>query len=94
MCAVENEDLQTYLVDQFDYTFFPCVQETTIKISSDLIEDIEVFGSVDHDVKYPVEGNTFTVTKMKSGFPSALTLNKRGKVEMKGGLIMVKFKPK
>lgn len=53
-----------------------------------------MFGSVDHDVIYPVEGNTFTVTKMKSGFPSALTLNKQGKVETKGGLILVKFKPK
>ncbi len=31
---------------------------------------------------------------MKSGFPSALTLNKQGKVETKGGLILVKFKPK
>ena len=40
MCAVENEDLQTYLVDQFDYTFFPCVKDTTIKIKSDCIKDI------------------------------------------------------
>lgn len=31
---------------------------------------------------------------MKSGFPSALTLNKQGQLEMKGGLILVKFKSK
>jgi len=49
---------------------------------------------VDHDVKYEKEGNCFTVTKMKSGFPSALTINKQSKPEMKGGLILVKFKPK
>lgn len=30
---------------------------------------------------------------MKSGFPSALTLNKQGQIETKGGLILVKFKP-
>jgi uncharacterized protein YegL len=94
LCAVENQDLQTYLVDQFDYTFFPCLQDVLITIDSQSISDIEVFGSVDGDVKYPVHGNTFTVTKMKSGFPSALTLNKQGRLEMKGGLILVKFKPK
>jgi hypothetical protein len=69
------------------------VEDTIISLRSNLIEDIEVFGSVDHDVKYEKEGNCFTVTKMKSGFPSALTTNKQGKVEMKGGLILVKFKP-
>ncbi len=91
LCAVENEDLQTYLVDQFDYTFFPCVQDTTITITSQDIDQIEVFGSVDSDVKYATSNHTFTVTKMKSGFPSALTLNKQGQVETKGGLILVKF---
>jgi len=80
LCAVENEHLQTYLVDQFDYTFFPCVQDTTITIKSNSIADIQVFGSVDSEVKYAVEGNVFTVTKMKSGFPSALTYNKQGKL--------------
>ncbi len=72
MCAVQETDLQTYLVDQFDYTFFPCVQNVKITIKSQAIQSIQVFGSVDHDVAYPVEGNTFTVTIMNSGFPSAL----------------------
>ena len=40
MCAVEEQDLQTYLVDQFDYTFFPCVQDVTIKVESESIEAI------------------------------------------------------
>lgn len=31
---------------------------------------------------------------MKSGFPSALELNKKGEIETKGGLILVKFVPK
>jgi hypothetical protein len=35
MCAVNNSDLQTYLADQFDYTFFPCVQNVTISIVSE-----------------------------------------------------------
>lgn len=26
-CAVENQDLQTYLADRFDYNFFPCVRK-------------------------------------------------------------------
>jgi len=54
LCAVQDQDLETYLVDQFDYTFFTCVEETAITISSDIIKSIEVFGSVDYDVKYPV----------------------------------------
>lgn len=54
LCAVEDSDLQTYLVDQFDYTFFPCIQDTVITIKSDSIEEIQVFGSVDHDIKYNV----------------------------------------
>lgn len=53
-----------------------------------------MFGSVDHDVKYEVEGNNFIVTKMNSGFPSALEKNKMGNIETKGGLILVKFDPK
>ena len=81
MCAVEEKDLQIYLVDQFNYTFFPCVQDITIRSQS--IKGIELFGSVNHDVNYPVEGNSFTVTTMKSGFPSALTHSKKGKLGMK-----------
>lgn len=54
LCAVENSDLQTYLVDQFDYTFFVCVQDVLITVESEDIEGITVFGSVDHNVKYPV----------------------------------------
>lgn len=91
MCAVEESDLQTYLVDQFDYTFFPCVQDVHITLQSQFIEAISVFGSVDHDVTYPVEANTFTVTKLASVFPSALSLNKQGHLQTKGGLILVKF---
>jgi hypothetical protein len=25
-CAIKDSDLQTYLVDRFDFIFFPCVQ--------------------------------------------------------------------
>ena len=42
-------------------------------------------------MKYPQEGSNFTVTKMRSGFPSALLTNKLGEVETKGGLILVKL---
>ena len=47
MCAVDDEDLQTYLVDQFDYTFFPAAQNISIAIQSPSIESIKVYGSVD-----------------------------------------------
>lgn len=94
MCAVNNSDLQTYLVDQFDYTFFPCVQNVTISITSEDVQDIQVYGSVDHDVRYSPEGDRFTVTKMTTGFPSALNISKTGETETKGGLILVHLKPK
>jgi hypothetical protein len=71
-CAVENQDLQTYLADRFDYNFFPCVQKVEISIESGQVDSIEVFGTVDSDTKYKKEGNKLTVTKMRTGFPSEL----------------------
>lgn len=93
LCAVEESDLQTYLVDQFDFTFFPCVYDVNISVTSANIESIKVYGSVDHDITYLKEGNSFIVTKFSSGFPSALEINKSGAVQTKGGLILVKFIP-
>lgn len=63
-CAVENEDLQTYLFDRFDYNFFPCVKKVQIEIESEEIESIEVFGAVDSKRKYQKQGDKMTVTKM------------------------------
>lgn len=51
-CAVEEKDLQTYLSDRLDYTFFPCVQDITIKLQSDKITGIKVFGSADEERTY------------------------------------------
>lgn len=51
-CAVKNSDLQTYLADRFDYTFFPCAQDITIKLTSHNINKIEVFGSPDEEKPY------------------------------------------
>lgn len=51
-CAVENADLKTYLADRFDYTFFPCAENITIKLISDKITGIKVYGSADEDQTY------------------------------------------
>ena len=93
-CAVENEDLQTYLADRFDYNFFPCVKRVHIGIESEEIESIEVFGAVDSKKKYEKDGNKLTVTKMETGFPSDVQTNKKGLVETQGGLILVKLRLK
>lgn len=92
-CAVEDKDLDTYLVERFDYTFFPCVSDVKIKISSNGIKDIQVFGSPDYRLKYAKEGGDFIITKMKSAFPSDICYNKAKQLETLGGLFLVKFFP-
>lgn len=91
LSAIDDSDLQTYLVDQFDYTFFPCAQNIEINIISDCIEKISVYGSPDWKTMYEKIGNKFTVSKIKSAFPSDLQRKKNGDVETRGGLILVKI---
>ena len=74
-CAVENSDLQTYLADRFDYTFFPCVANAKIYLHSDQINSISVYGSPDSEIDYGKENGAFVVTKLSSCFPSELNLN-------------------
>lgn len=78
--AVEDEDLDTYLVERFDYTFFPCVTDVQIRIASKDIKSISVYGSPDYRAKYQKEDGDFIVTNMKSGFPSELSYNKAKKL--------------
>lgn len=92
--AIENSDLQTYLADRFDYTFFPCAQNIKIFMDSEQIESIKVYGSPDSEVKYLKEDGSFVITKLSTIFPSELNLNASKCIETLGGLILVKFIPK
>ena len=53
-----------------------------------------MYGSVDSNRKYFRNENKFIVTKMNSGNPSDLELDKQGNILTQGGLILVKFIPK
>lgn len=46
-CATEDSDLQKYLVDNFDYTFFPAAYKVSIDIESKDILTYEVYGTPD-----------------------------------------------
>lgn len=50
-----------------------------------------MFGAVDSKRKYEKEGDRMVVTRMETGFPSELRVNKKGEVETQGGLILVKL---
>ena len=91
---MENSDLQTYLADRFDFTFFPCASNIKIYLQSDQIESIQVFGSPDSEISYSKEDGDFVITKLSSCFPSELNLNEAKCIETLGGLIQVKFIPK
>lgn len=52
-CAVEDSDLIKHIVDNFDFTFFPCYFDEIITLECPGILSIEVFGTPDSDkVKY------------------------------------------
>ena len=93
-CATEIDDLNRYLFRNFDFTFFPANYDTEIKLVSENVGGIEVFGTPDAE-KVPIYNvhstNTFTVTKTKTSFPSELELSTEGVVKTYGGLILVKL---
>jgi hypothetical protein len=46
-CAIEDSDLMKHIVDNFDYTFFPCLYDDVITLECPGIQNIEVFGTPD-----------------------------------------------
>jgi len=95
-CAVETEDLNKYLFENFDWTFFPSNYDMKITLRSENVKHFEVFGSPDaQKVKdynsFGKKGLTeFTITYTKTGFPSELTIVD-GVVKTVGGLFLVKL---
>ena len=71
-----------YLFETFDYTFFPSSSDMLITLESENVERIQVFGSPSelHDQPYGEEettkGNTFTVARSQSCFPSEIEIDK------------------
>lgn len=49
-CAVEDLDLMKFVVDQFDYTFFPFAFNTTLRLeSSTNLLGLEIYGTPDYE---------------------------------------------
>lgn len=48
-CAVEDSDLIKYVVDNFDYTFFPSSYDIEIKMLCEGVENFEIFGTPDSE---------------------------------------------
>jgi hypothetical protein len=75
--AVNQEDIRKYVLETFDFGFFPSASNISITIDSPDIASIEVFGTPDSDKvetyrKESTQSSAWTVTKMKSCFPSEI----------------------
>lgn len=75
--AVNQDDIKKYVLETFDFGFFPSANNIQIDIDSTDISSIEVFGTPDSDKveeyrKESTLGSLWTVTKMKSCFPSEI----------------------
>lgn len=99
-CATENTDLQKYLVDNFDYTFFPLAYNIQIQLNTQNLLTFDIFGTPDskevHSYGNPAIKNktNFVLTKMESAFPSDLTVDKDGFHVTQGGLILLRYQQK
>ena len=77
-CAVNEEDIKKYVFETFDFGFFPAAYDVNVTLSSENIERIEVYGTPDaeqvpfYNNYFYDENTSFTVTKMKSVFPSEI----------------------
>ena len=97
-CAVETEDLNKYLFENFDWTFFPSCYDMEITLKSDNVRCFEVFGSPDSERvnEYNSFGKKelteYVVTRVKTGFPSEITIH-NGTTKTTGGLFLVKLSP-
>lgn len=93
-CATQIDDLNRYLFRNFDFTFFPSNYDVDIRLVSDNVKGVEVFGTNDAEkvAKYNVHStDNFIITRTKNSFPSELELSAEGTVRTYGGLILVKL---
>lgn len=80
-CAVEDSDLIKFVVDNFDYTFFPSAYDLEVSLHCEGVQSIEVFGSPDAEElqfmqkEEEAKKGNFLITRAKSTFPSAIELD-------------------
>jgi Mg-chelatase subunit ChlD len=48
-CAVETSDLNKYLFENFDFTFFPCAYDIEVTLESNDVKFFNVYGTSDSD---------------------------------------------
>jgi hypothetical protein len=94
-CAVNQEDIQKYVFETFDFGFFPSASNVQIDVDSADIAGFEVFGTPDSDkvefYRKEMAGDRWIVTKIKSCFPSEIEIHGDA-VYTVGGLILLKIK--
>ena len=83
-----SNDLEKYLVKQFNYICFPYSYNVKIKYNSTNLKVVKCLGVGDKKIE---EGNNLDICEMGSAVPSELKLI-NGENYMEGGLILLKLK--
>ena len=84
--VLESEDIEKYLVKQFNYLCFPYAYDIKIKYQSNNLKIVETIGVGDKKI----EGNNVTLCDIGSAVPSELKII-NGNIYMEGGLILLKL---
>ena len=84
--VLESNDLEKYLVKQFNYLCFPYAYNINIKYQSNNLKVIETIGVGDKKI----EGNNVKICDIGSAIPSELKMID-GNYYMEGGLILLKL---
>ena len=84
--VLESNDLEKYLVRQFNYLCFPYAYNINIKYQSNNLKVIETIGVGDKKI----EGNNVKICEIGSAVPSELKMI-NGNYYMEGGLILLKL---
>lgn len=84
--VLESQDLEKYLVKQFNYLCFPYAYNIKIRYQSNNLKVIETIGVGDKKI----EGNNVNICEIGSAVPSELKMI-NGNYFMEGGLILLKL---
>ena len=84
--VLESQDLEKYLVKQFNYLCFPYAYNIKIRYQSNNLKVIETIGVGDKKI----EGNNVNICDIGSAVPSELKMI-NGNYFMEGGLILLKL---
>ena len=86
--VLKSEDLEKYLVKQFNYICFPYSYDIKIKYNSSNLKVVETIGVGDKKI---VGNNNVDICDIGSAIPSELTII-NDNIYMEGGLILLKLK--